>query len=94
MSGFVARNTLPRLHLSHRFHLAGQPLAGFVNRARVSDQGDDVIKRIDGLRQTFQNVSASAGLAEIVFRSPPNYFAAKIDEALQHLFNSERAAVR
>src|SRR3712207_7326581 len=64
-STLVSYTTLFR-SLGHRLGTVRQPQARLVHAPRVADERDDVVERVDGLVQAFQDVRARAGLSEAV----------------------------
>src|SRR6185369_11314523 len=87
----VRRNALPCFDLARSLQLAHQPLSRFVNRARITNEHDDGVERIDRFRKPFENVRASTCLAQLVLGSLPHDLATKLDERLEHLFEIQDA---
>ena len=57
-------------------------VAGFGNGLRGANQSDDRVEVIERDLETFENVIAGFGLAQLELGSPPNHLAPEVDEAL------------
>jgi hypothetical protein len=77
--------------LARSLQLAHQPLSRFVNRARIANERDDVVERVDRFRESFENVRAARAFAQLVLGPLAHDLATKLDESLEHLLEVQDA---